>query len=369
MCYCCTPVDLVKAQANNFAEGLFQQLTTPTLSLFGVLLLMYSSYLILEALLRGAISFHVIIKVIIAACTIRWSLNYAHFAEWFLRPVVDTVFALSRDIISFACGRGGITLSENTTNGLIAAFEQVFLNILTIANDMKEVSVWIQFQAWVISFIAAFPFAISLAYLIFTVIGYHLAMAVVAGLAPLWILFFLLPATRGMCYAALRVLVANSLELILIAAIIAFAIVCVRQSILGITAENFNTEGVPFIGGQGLVILVLGFVSLFAQTLASSIAGTIAGATTTNKSLTSVLTGSALMGATAIRYLPLAKAVGGALLSGGTGVGKAGIWAGKTLGATQEGLVDSKVAGSVGRSLNYGMDQLWHKLTNFKKFH
>ena len=361
-CFCCSPVDLVQAQAKNFAEGLFQQLTAPTLSLFGAILLVYSLYLLLDALLRGSINFGSTLKVIFGICIIRWSLHFEVFRDWFLLPLTNTVLALSSKVIAFACGKGGIILANNTSTGLIEAFEQIFLNVLTIAKEMKDASMWIQFQAWFVSFLSALPFAISLAYLIFAVVGYHLSMAVVASLGPIWILFFLLPATRGMCYAAIRILVANSIELILISVIITFSIVCIKTSIAGIATDEVARDSVPFLGKQGLILLVLGFVSLFAQTLASSMAGTIAGAPTTNKSFTSALAGTSLMGAAASRYLPFAKAARTAAV-------KTGKRAGQMFGQAQESLVDSEIAGSMGRSIHYGLNQAWEKLTDFKRFH
>ncbi len=372
-CFTCTPIDLVQRQTVNFAEGLFKSLTVPCLNILGAILLAYTAYLMLDALLKGSANMAAILKVIFAACIIRWGINFAIFQEWFLTPFETTILELTKKIIAYACSKGGIPRPANGAVGLVEAFEKVFLSVLTIAEQVKNGSWYLKIQAWVISLIAALPFAISLAYLIFTVIGYYLCLATLAGLAPIWLLLWFLPATRGMCYAALRLLVANSLELILVCVILVFALVCVKTSLLSIADANFDEGKVSFIGGHALVLLVLGFVSLFAQTQASTMAGAIAGAPTTNKSLTSGLTGAALVAVATLKGKPSVGRGDGVADKGPgklrTGAQILGAGAGYLFGGGQEALVNSEVAGSIGRSINYGVSQAFNKIADFSKYH
>ena len=362
-CFTCTPIDLVKNQTESFAQGLFQQLTLPTLNIFGVLTALYAAYLMLDALLKGEVNFNLVLRVIFAACIIRWSIDFLVFKEWFLDPFKRSVFGLTDNVITYACSKAGI---ENPVRnklggptGLVQAFEEVFLSVLTIANQIKDGSYFLKLQAWIVSLLAAFPFAFSLGYLIFTIIGYHLCLAVLAGLGPVWLLFWFLPATRGMCYAVLRVLVANATELVFVCIIQVFSLVCVKASLAEITKENFAGDNVSFIGGHALVILVLGLVSVFANSLAKTMASSIAGAPTSNKSFVSALGGMFLTGAMAAKYAPLGLAIGNAAVNATRGA----------FGGVQEAAVDSGVAASVGRSIHYGVSQAFNKITDFGKYH
>lgn len=308
MNFACDTIELIERYTSGFAEGLFTTLATPSLRVLSAIIIVYATFLMIDALLKGSVHFPTVVKVIFAACVIRWGMNFAVFRDWFLLPLKTVVDTLANDVVSYACTKLGLTMPGVGIKGLIDAFQQIVFKILTIATEVKDGSYILKGIAYLFSLICVFPYFISLGYLMFVIIGFSLCLATLSGLAPLWILLYFLPATRGMCYAALRLLVANALEIILVCATLVCLLVCINHSITEITRPEFQNESVVFLGAQCFVILLLGFVSLLAQQVAASMAGAIAGAPTTNKNSASILAGVSLLSATAMKYKPIITA-------------------------------------------------------------